>query len=54
MRHKPFLPALALLGLLGVSTRPAAPPPKVVVLTIDVNNIHKSVPDSALAGRTHV
>jgi hypothetical protein len=51
MRHIRFLPALALLGLLGASTRPAELPPKVVVLTIDINNIHKSAPDSVLAER---
>jgi hypothetical protein len=27
------------------------PPPKVVVLAIDLNNLHKSAPDTALAGR---
>ncbi len=51
MRDIRFLPALGLLGLLGASTRPPELPPKVVVLTIDLNNIHKSAPDSALAGR---
>ena len=42
--------ALALLALLGGSTR-TAEPPKVVVLAIDLNNLHKTAPDSALAGR---
>jgi len=43
--------ALGCLGLLGASARPPEPPPKVVVLTIDLNNLHKSAPDSALGGR---
>jgi len=43
--------AFALLALLGASTRTAEPPPKVVVLAIDLNNLHKSAPDSAFAGR---
>lgn len=53
MRHKRSLLALALalLAPLGASTRTPEPAPKVVVLTIDLNNLHKSVPDAALAGR---
>jgi Protein of unknown function (DUF2380) len=51
MRHVRSLAGLALLSLLGASTRTLEPPPKVAVLTIDLNNIHKSAPDSALAGR---
>ena len=43
--------ALALFALQGASTRTAEPRPKVVVLAIDLNNIHKSAPDAALAGR---
>jgi hypothetical protein len=43
--------ALALFALLGASARTAEPAPKVVVLAIDLNNLHKSAPDSALAGR---
>jgi hypothetical protein len=43
--------ALALLALLGAFALTLEPPPKVVVLTIDLNNLHKSAPDSALAGR---
>jgi hypothetical protein len=39
------------LALLGAFTRTGEPLPKVLVLTIDLNNIHKSAPDSALAGR---
>lgn len=45
---------LLLLGLLapwGALTPTTEPPPKVVVLSIDLNNLHKSAPDSALAGR---
>jgi hypothetical protein len=40
-------------GLLApvVHTRTSEPLPRVVVLTIDLNNIHKSPPDSSLAGR---
>jgi hypothetical protein len=45
-----FLP-FALVGLLGASTRSSELPPKIVVLAIDLNNIHKSAPDSAFAGR---
>lgn len=51
MPHAPFLLALSLLTLPGASTRAAQAPPKVVVLAIDLNNIHKSAPDSAFAGR---
>lgn len=43
--------ALALLASLGGFTRALGPSPKVVVLAIDLNNLHKSAPDSALAGR---
>lgn len=42
---------LVLAGLLGASTRTAEPPPKVVVLAIDLNNLHQSPPDSGLPGR---
>ncbi len=52
MPHVRPLLALGFLALLGASSRTAAPLPKVVVLTIDLNNIHKSAPDSSLAGRT--
>jgi uncharacterized protein DUF2380 len=51
MPYARSLVGLALLTLLGAFTRTADPPPKVVVLTIDLNNLHKSAPDSALAGR---
>jgi hypothetical protein len=44
------LSAVALLALLGASPR-TPEPPKVVVLDIELNNIHKSPPDSILAGR---
>ena len=39
--------------LLGMSGSPRAPepPPRVAVLGIDLNNIHKTVPDSAFGGR---
>jgi hypothetical protein len=43
--------SLALAGLLGASSRTSEPPPKIAVLAIELNNIHKSAPDSALAGR---
>lgn len=46
----PRLLALALLTFPGAST-PTAEPPKVVVLDIDLNNIHKTTPDSSLGGR---
>jgi hypothetical protein len=42
--------AVSLLTLVGESGR-TPDPSKVVVLTIDLNNIHKSPPDSALARR---
>jgi hypothetical protein len=42
--------AVTLLGLLSASARAPAPA-KVAVLAIDLNNIHKSPPDSTLAGR---
>jgi hypothetical protein len=42
--------ALALVALLAASAR-TGEPPKVAVLAIDLNNIHKSPPDSAFAGR---
>jgi hypothetical protein len=47
VRFFPF----ALAGVLGAATRAAEPPPRVVVLAIDLNNLHKSAPDSAFAGR---
>jgi hypothetical protein len=40
---------LAALVLLGGAAH--VPRPRVAVLTIDLNNIHKSAPDTALAGR---
>jgi hypothetical protein len=51
MRDLRSLGALLLLVLLGASVRTLDPAPKVVVLTIDLNNVHRSVPDSSLAGR---
>src|SRR5215210_2425204 len=50
------MPALRLLSAVALLALPAASPriperPKVVVLEIELNNIHKSAPDSALAGR---
>ncbi len=51
MPHLRSLLALTLLALLGASTSTPEPRPKVVMLTIDLNNLHKSAPDSALAGR---
>ncbi len=51
MPHPRFLLALVLLAVLGASTPTADPPPRVTVLTIDLNNLHKSAPDSSLAGR---
>jgi uncharacterized protein DUF2380 len=50
MHHVRSLCAVSLLALVGGSAR-TPDPSKVVVLTIDLNNIHKSPPDSALAGR---
>jgi hypothetical protein len=48
------LPALLSIALLlaasGSATAPESPP-RVAVLTIDLNNIHKTDPDSSLAGR---
>ncbi|HUQ15412.1 MAG TPA: DUF2380 domain-containing protein [Gemmatimonadales bacterium] len=51
MPHARALLALGLLAFLGASSRTAEPLLKVVVLTIDLNNLHKTAPDSALAGR---
>ena len=51
MRRACSLLSLVLSALLGASTRTSEPPPKVAVLTIDLNNLHKSAPDSAFAGR---
>jgi hypothetical protein len=51
MRRACSILSLALSALLGASTPASEPPPRVVVLTIDLNNIHKSAPDSAFAGR---
>jgi hypothetical protein len=51
MRHLRFYVALALMGSPGTPVRAGDPPPKVSVLAIDLNNIHKSAPDSSLAGR---
>jgi hypothetical protein len=42
---------VALVGLIGAWRPVSEPPPKLVVLTIDLNNIHKSAPDSAFPGR---
>jgi hypothetical protein len=50
MAHVHSLFPLALLALLAAS--PSAPErPKLVVLDIDLNNYHKTAPDSTLAGR---
>jgi hypothetical protein len=51
MRRACSILPLALSALLGASARISEPPPTVVVLTIGLNNIHKSAPDSSLAGR---
>jgi hypothetical protein len=48
------LPALLSVALLLTASDSAAapePPPRVAVLTIDLNNIHKTAPDSSLTGR---
>ena len=50
MRYLPPLGSLVLLTLMGASV-PSPEPTKLVVLRIDLNNIHKSPPDSSLAGR---
>lgn len=50
MPYARSLVGLSLLALLGASTR-TAEPPKLVVLAIDLNNLHKTAPDSTLAGR---
>ena len=50
MPYARSLVGLTLLALLGASTR-TAEPPKLVVLTIDLNNLHTTAPDSTLAGR---
>jgi hypothetical protein len=50
MAHVRSLFPLAVLALLAAS--PSGPErPKLVVLDIDLNNIHKSAPESTLAGR---
>ena len=47
--------ALLLVSLLGVPgtlrVTPSDPPLKVAVLSIELNNLHKTTPDSSLAGR---
>ena len=50
MHHVRSIMPLAVLALLGASSTPE-PAPKLVVLTIDLNNIHKSAPEPNLAGR---
>lgn len=50
MRYTISLVGFALLALPGSLTR-TAEPPRVVVLNIDLNNLHKTAPDSAFAGR---
>jgi hypothetical protein len=50
MHQAHFLSALPLLAMLGASA-PTQDSVKVAVLTIDLNNIHKSPPDSAFPGR---
>jgi hypothetical protein len=48
------MPTLLSLALLLAASGPptsSEPPPRVAVLTIDLNNIHKTAPDSSLAGR---
>ena len=44
-------PALAILAAPVASGRVAEPAPKVVVLAIDLNNLHKTAPDTSFAGR---
>ena len=44
-------PALTLLTAPVAPVRVAEPIPKVVVLTIDLNNLHKTAPDPSFAGR---
>lgn len=44
-------PALAILAAPVAPVRVAEPAPKVVVLTIDLNNLHKTAPDSSFEGR---
>ena len=46
-----ILLALALLVPAGTRAPRAGPTPKVVVLTIDLNNVHKTEPDTSFAGR---
>jgi hypothetical protein len=50
VHHVRSIMPLAVLALLGASSTPE-PAPKLVVLTIDLNNIHKSAPEPNLAGR---
>jgi hypothetical protein len=50
MRYVRLLGAVAALALLGLLAFTQAPV-KVAVFTIDLNNIHKSPPDSAFPGR---
>lgn len=42
---------LSLAGLLTVGGAAIPPAPRIAVLTIDLNNIHKTAPDTALPGR---
>lgn len=51
MRTAPALLSIALLLAAGRSAATPEPPPRVAVLAIDLNNIHKTAPDAALAGR---
>ncbi len=51
MPYARSLLAVALLALSGAPARTAEPRPRVVVLAVDLNNLHYSAPDSAFAGR---
>jgi hypothetical protein len=42
---------LLLIALLGIRTQPIAPQTRVAVLPIELNNLHKTAPDSSLAPR---
>ncbi len=50
MRFRATL-ATALLFLLAASVSAPEPAPKVAVLSIELNNLHKTAPDSAFPGR---
>jgi hypothetical protein len=51
MKTMPALLAIALLCVASGSAAAPEPPPRVAVLAIDLNNIHKTAPDTAFAGR---